>query len=455
MKRTLLIIFLPIFLNACALCSLAIPKILVDANFQIEENRVKQLDIKWVFSNSFTTQLLDSYDKNANRKFDPNEMADMRNVLISYIEPKDHLTLIFAYHDNIPDNVQKISFKAKNNRFYIENEKLHFLYSLELDVLLEEHRVFKLVFEDKDAFFDFKVVEKKQFEIDKELWVIPNMNFHFTFYEVKAEPKASEPEKRDLKELLVKPKSEKSNYVQMLETILIEYTQKLKLLMAQENSFGKIFSLVVFSFLYGLFHALGPGHGKTLVGSYFAASGGGWSVAALMALRIGAIHVAGAFLLVMSSIYIIQTFISKVLSDIALYTSYISGICIMGIAFWMLLQKLSTKGHKHSCSCESCSPDTSAKHWAVAFAVGIVPCPGTVVIFLFTLVAGNYFIGFLSAIAMALGMSIIIFMSSIFGQLLNDQLSKKVSILPSILEYIAITIMLILGCMLILFPVSF
>jgi len=91
----------------------------------------------------------------------------------------------------------------------------------------------------------------------------------------------------------------------------------------------------------------------------------------------------------------------------------------------------------------------------VAFAAGIVPCPGTVVIFLFTFVAGNYLIGFLSAISMALGMSFVIFISSIFGQLLNDKLTNKISILPSILEYIAIVFMLILGVTLILFPVSF
>ena len=222
--------------------------------------------------------------------------------------------------------------------------------------------------------------------------------------------------------------------------------------MSEEDSFTKVFSLVLFSFLYGFFHALGPGHGKTLVGSYFLASGGKWNVALLMALRIGIIHVVGAFLLVMSSIYIIQTFISKVLNDITLYTSYLSGILIVAISFWMLLQKLKTKKNVPSCSC--CSHNNK-KHWAVAFAAGIVPCPGTIVIFLFTFVAGNYFIGFLSAIAMALGMSLVIFISSIFGQLLNDKLTSKVSILPLILEYIAIVFMLFLGVMLILFPVKF
>lgn len=454
MKKILLLLFLPLFLNACALCSLAIPKISANIEFNVTDNKIKQLDISWIFSESFTQQLLQSYDANANDKFDLNEIEEMGDILLPYVKPKNHLTKVFTYFDNDTENLNEILFHAKNNNIYIENKKLHFMYSLDLDVLLEKDKILKIVFEDTDGFFDFRVVETEQFKISETLWLVPNINFHFAFYQMLSNPKKVE-KKKNLKDLItLKVEQPNESYLGYLENVLKEYTQKLKSLMSEENSFSKVFSLVLFSFLYGFFHALGPGHGKTLVGSYFLASGGKWSTAALMALRIGIIHVVGAFLLVMSSIYIIETFISKVLNDVTLYTSYISGILIVSIAFWMLLKKLKPKTHESSCSCSSCGSHVSKKHWAVAFAAGIVPCPGTVVIFIFTFVAGNYFIGFLSAIAMALGMSFVIFVSSIFGQILNDKLANKVSILPSILEYVAITFMLVLGVMLILFPVS-
>jgi len=455
LKKIFLLLLLPLFLNACALCSLAIPKISANINFNITENRIKQLDISWVFSKSFTTQLLESYDSNANGKFDAIEMVQMNDILFSYVKPRNHLTYISTYTNGASENASKISFEAKNSSIFIKDEKLHFDFSLFMDLLLEKGKVFKVVFEDSEGFFDFRVVQREQFKIDNNLWVIPNINFHFAFYEITSQPTKIE-KKKSLKELITpKKEQKKESYISFLENVLKEYTQKLKSLMSERDSFAKVFSLVIFSFLYGFFHALGPGHGKTLVGSYFLASGGNWIEAALMALRIGIIHVAGAFLLVMSSIYIIQTFISKMLNDVTLYTSYFSGILIVSISFWMLLKKLKPKAHESSCSCSSCATHSTKKHWAVAFAAGIVPCPGTVVIFLFTFVAGNYLIGFLSAISMALGMSFVIFISSIFGQLLNDKLTNKISILPSILEYIAIVFMLILGVTLILFPVSF
>lgn len=452
MKKGLFLLFFPIFLSACALCSLAIPKISAQIDFKIADSTVKQLDISWIFSQSFTKQLLQSYDTNANEKFDIDEIEKMSDILISYVEPKKHLTSISTYFNATADEVKKVSFDAKNDNIYIKDEKLHFMFSLELDVPLEKNKIFKIVFEDNEGFFEFRVNKSEQLKIDENLWLVPNINFHFAFYEILSNPKKNQ---ENLKEPIDKKEElKKEAYLEHLEKILINYTKKLKTLVSEDNSLSKVLSLVLFSFLYGLFHALGPGHGKTLVGSYFLASGGRWKVAALMAFRIGVIHVAGAFLLVMISIYIIQTFISKVLNDITIYTSYASGVLIVTIALWMLFQKVKKKSHKSSCSCSSCGSHSSQKHWAVAFAAGIVPCPGTVVIFLFTFVAGNYLIGFLSAMAMALGMSLVIFISSIFGQILNDKLSKKASVLPLILEYIAIAFMLVLGLMLILFPVS-
>jgi ABC-type nickel/cobalt efflux system permease component RcnA len=51
--------------------------------------------------------------------------------------------------------------------------------------------------------------------------------------------------------------------------------------------------------------------------------------------------------------------------------------------------------------------------WGVVLSAGMVPCPGTVTIFIFALSSGEYLLGFLSALCMSLGMSFIIALTAI------------------------------------------
>jgi ABC-type nickel/cobalt efflux system permease component RcnA len=118
----------------------------------------------------------------------------------------------------------------------------------------------------------------------------------------------------------------------------------------------------------------------------------------------------------------------------------------------MLYKKYSTKKHTHSCSCHACS--STKKDWGIAIAAGIVPCAGTVVIFILTFTLGNYLIGFLSAIAMAIGMGSVIFVSSVFAQYLHFNLSNKYQFILNFIEYIAIIFILILGIFLLVSPLK-
>ena len=453
MRKIIVLIFLPIFLNACALCSLEIPKVISKIELNIKEKNLQGINFEWVFSKDFTKQLLNNYDKNANNKFDYKEIEEIEEILINYIKPKKFLVNAIFYDNSKEEN---INLKIKEYKTYYKNQNITFNFYAKTFLELKNDRTIKILLEDNEGFFDFKILKAKQLTLYNSLYLIPNINGKVAFYKVSKEPIIY---KGNLLDIVPKTdnqnKDNNKSYYNTTKNILSKYTNKIKILlqdMKDENSLKKLFILIAFSFLYGFFHALGPGHGKTLVTSYFLANGGNWYKALIFSFRIGLIHVASAFVLVISSIYIIKTFISKVLNDISIYTSYFSGITIIAIAIYMLYSKYKSKNSKKCCSCHSCS--SNKKDWGIAIAAGIVPCAGMVVIFILTLTLGNYLIGFLSALAMALGMSSIIFVSSIFGQYLNNNIGNKYKNILNLIEYLAIMFILILGILLLMSPLK-
>jgi ABC-type nickel/cobalt efflux system permease component RcnA len=442
-------------LNACALCSLEIPKIHSKIDLQITDKNLHKINFGWVFSESFTKQLLDSYDENGNNKFDLLEIKEIQKILVTYIKPKNFLINAVFYDEN---KTNKLNLKMKNYKLGYKNGRIIFNFQANCSLKLKENRTIKILLEDDKGFFDFRILQAKQIILDNSLFLIPNINGKVAFYKVSQEPMFQKAKTSNtLPKVTIKQKVETKSYYDLLKSTLTTYTKKIKISLQsiqKENSLQKMLILLGFSFLYGFFHALGPGHGKTLVSSYFLANGGTWYKALIFSLRIGVIHVLSAFVLVIVSMYIIKTFVSKVLIDISVYTSYISGVVIITIALFMLYKKYSTQkhSHTHSCSCHACS--STKKDWGIAIAAGIVPCAGTVVIFILTFTLGNYLIGFLSAIAMAIGMGSVIFVSSIFAQYLNANLTNKYKNILSLIEYFAIVFILILGILLVVSPLK-
>ncbi|MBL0707938.1 MAG: DUF1007 family protein [Sulfurimonas sp.] len=494
MKKIVLFLIIPFILNACALCSISIPKVTANIDFSIKNEVVTNMHAKWTFGEKFTLQILPNYDENGNDKLDKAEVQDMQEVLMTYITPRNLLTELSIY---TPTSSKNILLVAKNHKLIYDNKQLYFDFDIPLSIELKNGSTLKLVFEDREGFFDFKIDKFEDKKIGENLFIKSNTNLNAAFFKIVDEnakvastkqisnieqnktqnikQNIEQNKTQNIEENITQSKTQSikqnteqnktqniaqkanSSYINILRSYLKTYSDKIKVLLKdikKESSFSSMLLLILFSFLYGLFHALGPGHGKTLVASYFLANGGGWHKALSMSIRIGVIHVAGAFALVITSMYIIQTFISKTLGDTALYTSYISATIIIFISLSMLYKKMfAKKKHAHNCSCCSHKP-TPKRGWLVAVAAGIVPCPGTVMIFIMTLVLGNYLSGFLSAIAMSLGMSSVIFISSMLAQYIHTNASEKFHNFFFIIEYIAIFIMLFLGVILIISPVT-
>ncbi|HEV2495241.1 MAG TPA: sulfite exporter TauE/SafE family protein [Terriglobia bacterium] len=97
----------------------------------------------------------------------------------------------------------------------------------------------------------------------------------------------------------------------------------------------------------GAFHALEPGHGKTIVAAYLVGSGGTAAHACLLGLIVTASHTAGVYVLGAVTLYASRYVVPDRLYP---WLGVLSGLVIAGLGVVMFLRRYagSTHGHSHS-----------------------------------------------------------------------------------------------------------
>ncbi len=221
-----------------------------------------------------------------------------------------------------------------------------------------------------------------------------------------------------------------------------------------------IFLLV--SFAYGFIHASGPGHGKTLVASYFSSTDKGYKKAIFIALMIAAVHTFSALLITIVGYFALSALFSVALVNTTSILTKISGAAIVTLGVYFLYNKIkhyrnlrkpksqwSVTPSTHSCSCAACkSKDPS--ELALILSAGIVPCPGTITVFLFAITLGLYFVGFLSAVAMSLGMGTVIAITAALSVKIRKSINSRFSSFVAVFDFGAVAVIIMLGIILLI-----
>ena len=240
-----------------------------------------------------------------------------------------------------------------------------------------------------------------------------------------------------------------------------------------------LFFLLIASFSYGVLHALGPGHGKALAFTYFSSQKSSYFQAFIISLATAFVHIIGALILVLISVFVLQSVLNKFMENSVTYITAFSAVVIMLLSLYILYRKLAKKTHA-CCSCNIDLNTTSfsltssnmnfiktnankpvldtkrSKKQDLLFVIiaGIVPCPGTVLLFVYAFLLKTYFAVLLASISISLGMALIIFASSFLGVSLNKA-SAKSSRIVNIVEIVAPIFMFTLGLLLLLNSSSF
>jgi ABC-type nickel/cobalt efflux system permease component RcnA len=187
------------------------------------------------------------------------------------------------------------------------------------------------------------------------------------------------------------------------------------------KSLAALWSLLMISFAYGVFHVLAPGHGKVVVGSYFLGNDARWrdGIWAGLVMAVGHTITAVGIVAVLYLALGLGQF--KVLSD-ARYAELAGYGLIAAIGLWLLFRAIRNDprcgscghhhhGHHHKhdhnhdhvhTHDESLTEDKPGM--GLFAAASLVPCTGSMIILLFTLANDVLWAGVLAVIAIALGM---------------------------------------------------
>ncbi|WP_374383718.1 nickel/cobalt transporter [Dongia sp.] len=198
------------------------------------------------------------------------------------------------------------------------------------------------------------------------------------------------------------------------------------------------------AFLYGVFHALGPGHGKTVVIGYFLGRHARPWRGVVMAAWIAASHVVGAIAIVgIAHLLLSRSLVSPTNEFFWLRAGSYLAIIVIGL---LMLRDWMRGGHAHA-HAHDCSGEHHHAHagdhvcqagnneWLdrrapieqrlLALAAGLVPCSGAILILLFTLGNGLIFAGLLMSAAIAVGMGLTLAGLGVASILLRQQVSLR------------------------------
>jgi nickel/cobalt exporter len=216
-----------------------------------------------------------------------------------------------------------------------------------------------------------------------------------------------------------------------------------------KDSGHAFYFLAGISFLYGIFHAVGPGHGKAVITSYLLVSRQTVKRGILIALSAALMQgfVAIAVVLVAAVIMRVTAVQMTHATD---WFEIMSYALVAAVGAWLLWSKIAGRGHHHvhdhshghahahghahedrhhgdhdhhahagpahvhdeTCACgHSHAPDpkllakplTASRAWAATLAVGIRPCSGAIIVLVFALSQKLLLAGIASVFAMSLG----------------------------------------------------
>jgi nickel/cobalt transporter (NicO) family protein len=193
---------------------------------------------------------------------------------------------------------------------------------------------------------------------------------------------------------------------------------------------------LLIGFLYGVFHALGPGHGKSVIIGYFLGRQAHPLRGIAMASWISLSHVLGAIVIVTVVHFILSQSLASPVDEVDGLRVF-SYVAILLIGLGMLWQALRGGGHAHAHAHHhhghSHSHDHDHGHCAhvpgarkeqglLGFAAGFIPCSGAILILVFALTNGIVFSGIAMTLAIAVGMAITLSVMGVLSILVRRQI---------------------------------
>lgn len=201
---------------------------------------------------------------------------------------------------------------------------------------------------------------------------------------------------------------------------------------------------IAIAFIWGSFHALSPGHGKSMVVAYLVSSKATTRHAVFLGLMTTATHTLGIF-----ALGIVTLLLSKYILPEQLYPflGLISGLGIVIVAGYLFKQRVfnsssdhPTENHHHHDEDHKHEHNNTHNHdhlpvtdndkidWSSLITLGIssglVPCPAALILLLGTISLGNIGLGILLVLVFSLGLAVTLISVGIISIKAKDLFNK-------------------------------
>lgn len=211
-----------------------------------------------------------------------------------------------------------------------------------------------------------------------------------------------------------------------LNTKLTEQVKRLK----TQKSWGALWPLIGIAFFYGMVHAAGPGHGKFVVFSYFMSRRSRVKKGLLLGNVIALLHAVSGVIIVLALYYVIKTAYLSSFEAMSQKIKLVSYGLVVVIGLALFIQTSLRIRKRPMRTGEDTGEIISSDGIGIlplATAVGVVPCPGVVIIMLFALSFNLLAIGVMMSFLMALGMAVSISVAGLLSILGQESLLKGFS----------------------------
>jgi len=426
MKNTLFALIVLAMFWLCPTPTQAHPHVYVDVAlvFSLDDNGLRAVHQQWIFDDIFTNAILGDLALTPESLTAPEGQDAIKNGAFAYLANYDYFNYIESAGKQLPVGTPR-DFKAS-----LSSGRLVYDFTLDLNIPFDQMQGFRLAVFDKDYYSDIILSETNpvSFEIDGMVQVSHTIRpaKDHTYWKfivpkavhlsIKGAPTGdSAPSATDMASMT---EVEGPGFMEWImgtvRTIQKELTTRLNDfgMRIKDDPFGPALWLFLgLSFIYGVVHAVGPGHGKAVVCSYFLSNPGSLFAGAVMGNAITFVHMLSAGVAVGVAYLIFSTGMGGFAqASRAIQPASYALLALMGIFLvFKALRDTIKGGMLKGAACDhnhENEPDDLKSILVVSFVTGLIPCPGAAVILAFSIGLNIFWAGVLALILMAVGMGL-------------------------------------------------
>jgi nickel/cobalt exporter len=162
------------------------------------------------------------------------------------------------------------------------------------------------------------------------------------------------------------------------------------------------------SFVYGVLHSIGPGHGKVVVASLVLGRGTGGTRAIAVGFAVSLMQIASSIGIVAVLAFLLGHRGTEVVErsvGVELVSYGLIGLVGLYMVADAALPERWRPRHRHPGLRELAAGAPGLTISAV-LAAGLTPCPSAIIVLLFALAAGSFVLGLVASVVMAIGMGL-------------------------------------------------